>query len=183
MGVHRTSDAADLHSTTVEAPLGNKDKVPGEQLALIQQEERAEREVKFGILWAYIKAAGHPIRLPITVTWSMVSQGLVVLTSVWLAFWVGDRFPNLTTGQYIGIYIGLTLLSTLLPFGYAALIVLSCTKAANKLSKDALNSVLRAPVRFFDSQPTGRILSRFSKDGEFQALKSRRRRAIMLNQA
>ena len=39
-------------------------------------------------------------------------------------------------------------------------------KAASNIHKDFLNKVLRAPMSFFDTTPTGRIVNRFSKDIE-----------------
>lgn len=41
---------------------------------------------------------------------------------------------------------------------------LGCLLAAIHFHKTLLFSVLRAPLTFFDVTPTGRILSRFSKD-------------------
>lgn len=41
---------------------------------------------------------------------------------------------------------------------------LGCLLAAIHFHKTLLHGVLRAPVTFFDITPTGRILSRFSKD-------------------
>ncbi|KAH1009382.1 hypothetical protein HUJ04_001743 [Dendroctonus ponderosae] len=43
---------------------------------------------------------------------------------------------------------------------------LGCVTAAAILHKHLLNNVLRLPIMFFDTTPTGRILSRFSKDVE-----------------
>ena len=39
-------------------------------------------------------------------------------------------------------------------------------KAASNIHKDFLMKVLRAPMSFFDTTPTGRIVNRFSKDIE-----------------
>lgn len=41
---------------------------------------------------------------------------------------------------------------------------LGCLLAAIYFHKTLLHGVLRAPITFFDITPTGRILSRFSKD-------------------
>lgn len=39
-----------------------------------------------------------------------------------------------------------------------------CLLAAKKLHNSMLHRVLRCPMKFFDKTPTGRIISRFSKD-------------------
>lgn len=41
---------------------------------------------------------------------------------------------------------------------------LGCLIAATSLHKTLLNGIFHAPILFYDTTPTGRILSRFSKD-------------------
>lgn len=41
---------------------------------------------------------------------------------------------------------------------------LGCLAAAASMHATILQGIMRAPVGFFDTTPTGRILSRFSKD-------------------
>lgn len=41
---------------------------------------------------------------------------------------------------------------------------LGCLIASISLHKTILFGIMRAPIAFFDTTPTGRILSRFSKD-------------------
>lgn len=43
---------------------------------------------------------------------------------------------------------------------------LACVSAAVVLHQQLLNGVLHSPLQFFDTNPTGRILSRFSSDVE-----------------
>ncbi len=41
---------------------------------------------------------------------------------------------------------------------------ISCHITARSLHNQMFNSLLRAPVLFFDSNPIGRVVNRFSKD-------------------
>ena len=45
-------------------------------------------------------------------------------------------------------------------------LVLGALVAAGNLQRSLLETVLRLPMSFFDSQPTGRLLNRFTKDVE-----------------
>ena len=50
--------------------------------------------------------------------------------------------------------------------GYCWLQVYGSVNASRVLHADLLGKVLRLPMSFFDSQPTGRLLNRFSRDTE-----------------
>lgn len=43
-------------------------------------------------------------------------------------------------------------------------LILSSLRAAKRLHDSMLNSILRAPMLFFHTNPTGRMINRFSKD-------------------
>ena len=58
------------------------------------------------------------------------------------------------------IFIGLSLLRAILSFG-------ACIKASRSLHNQMLLSVLRAKIEFYDTNPSGRILNRFSADSEY----------------
>ena len=46
------------------------------------------------------------------------------------------------------------------------LLALGCIYAARSLHSQLLQRVLRLPLSFFDSQPSGRLLNRFTRDVE-----------------
>jgi ABC-type multidrug transport system fused ATPase/permease subunit len=104
------------------------------------------------------------------------SQSALILGDWWLAVWAESNstcsspnatakdFCHLQTNQRIGIYAGLVGSSTLLAFTRAILFFYICIRAAKKLHNITFSAVLRMPTRFFDINPIGRILNRFSKD-------------------
>ena len=68
-----------------------------------------------------------------------------------------DRFS-------VYLYTGLALGSTLLLFLSAFLFFQATINSSRNLHKKMFGSVVRAPVHFFDTNPSGRICNRFSKD-------------------
>uniref|UniRef100_A0A8C7JPI3 Cystic fibrosis transmembrane conductance regulator n=1 Tax=Oncorhynchus kisutch TaxID=8019 RepID=A0A8C7JPI3_ONCKI len=108
-------------------------------------------------------------------------QAAYILQDWWLAYWAGEQeklnvngtvtiqngvnvTEQLNLDFYLGIYAGLT--GATLIFGFARSLVMFnvLVKAAQSLHNRMFNSILRTPVRFFDVNPIGRVLNRFSKD-------------------
>ncbi|KAG2375146.1 hypothetical protein C9374_010150 [Naegleria lovaniensis] len=67
---------------------------------------------------------------------------------------------------YIGIYVALGVAAACLTFVQELTFGLSGLKAAKKMHDTSLERVLDAPTSFFDTNPSGRIINRFSKDIE-----------------
>uniref|UniRef100_A0A4W6BU08 Multidrug resistance-associated protein 4 n=1 Tax=Lates calcarifer TaxID=8187 RepID=A0A4W6BU08_LATCA len=71
---------------------------------------------------------------------------------------------ELDTAFYLGVYGGLT--AAVIVFGFMRNLLLFnvLVRCAQALHNCMFNSILRTPVRFFDINPIGRVLNRFSKD-------------------
>ncbi|KAI7834991.1 P-loop containing nucleoside triphosphate hydrolase protein [Kickxella alabastrina] len=67
---------------------------------------------------------------------------------------------------FIGVYVAIALASVFLILGRSLLQFWGSLKASRTLHESLLHTVLRAPVRFFDTTPVGRLINRFSKDME-----------------
>lgn len=70
-----------------------------------------------------------------------------------------QRDPT-TLGIYGSLVIGALILSTVISF----LFFFTLLRASEKLHDKMVTAVIKAPVLFFDTNPAGRILNRFSKD-------------------
>ncbi|XP_056634781.1 putative uncharacterized protein DDB_G0282133 [Diorhabda sublineata] len=68
------------------------------------------------------------------------------------------------TDSALYIYGTLIILVVLLVLSRTFLYYMSCTMASENLHSTMFNKLLKAPMRFFDTNPSGRILNRFSKD-------------------
>ncbi|XP_018564796.1 multidrug resistance-associated protein 4-like [Anoplophora glabripennis] len=65
---------------------------------------------------------------------------------------------------YLCVYAGLMICCIILSTTRPMLFCIICQSASKALHKKMLNNILHAPIRFFETNPSGRILNRFSKD-------------------
>jgi ABC-type multidrug transport system fused ATPase/permease subunit len=65
---------------------------------------------------------------------------------------------------YLGIYAALSILSLLIGIGAELIQLYGSLVASREMHKKMLDSILGAPVRFFERTPVGRVLNRFTKD-------------------
>ncbi|CAG8039873.1 unnamed protein product [Penicillium nalgiovense] len=132
--------------------------------ALMQQEEKATESVGWSVWKAYIKASGSYFNAIIVFILLGLTNVANIWTSLWLSYWTSDKYPGLSTGQYIGIYAGLGGSVVLLMFAFSTYMTTCGTNASKTMLQRAMFRVLRAPMAFFDTTPLGRITNRFSKD-------------------
>lgn len=70
----------------------------------------------------------------------------------------------MTTGRAILIYGILLIVIVFLGFAKNAYLMSLCMRSSRNLHNTIFNNLCRAPMRFFDKNPVGRILNRFTKD-------------------
>ena len=87
-----------------------------------------------------------------------------------MSFWSdynNDHTPTEVGGKlgfYLGMYAGLGGVEAIIEFSRDMVLFLLCTRASKRLHERLLHSVMRSPMSFFDTNPTGRIVNRFSAD-------------------
>ncbi|KAG8182128.1 hypothetical protein JTE90_002622 [Oedothorax gibbosus] len=116
----------------------------------------------------YIKQGGVVLFLCAAI-WYAAFKSFEAGANVWLTKWSTDAVENSTQRTSETIYR----LSVYGTFGFVQvicvvfgsfLLVYAATKASEFYHNDMLDSVLKSPMSFFDSTPTGRILNRFTTD-------------------
>ena len=68
------------------------------------------------------------------------------------------------SGCYLGIYAGLGFSQAFMVLFSSLTLASAGVMASRTLHTGMLKNILRSPMSFFDTTPTGRILNRFSKD-------------------
>jgi ATP-binding cassette, subfamily C (CFTR/MRP), member 1 len=152
--------AAAVSTAVVEGDTKKKKK---KVKALMQTEERAIASVPWSTYGNYIRMSGTIFNGPLVVFLLIIAQGSNIATSLWLAYWTGNKF-NLPTSVYMGIYAALGFIQAALMFSFMVSLSIFGTTASKAMLKQAITRVLRAPMSFFDTTPLGRITNRFSRD-------------------
>lgn len=73
-------------------------------------------------------------------------------------------FGDISRNQCIYLYTIIVLLMIGVTLVRSFVFFFACTKASTTLHNNMFASITRAYMRFFDTNPTGRIINRFSKD-------------------
>ncbi|XP_043334064.1 ATP-binding cassette sub-family C member 4-like isoform X7 [Cervus canadensis] len=108
---------------------------------------------------------------------NVAAQVAYALQDWWLADWANERSTiyAMVFGQgnmivmpdpdwYLGTYSGLMVATGLFSITRSLLLIYVLVNSSQTLHNEMLESILKAPVLFFDRNPIGRILNRFSKD-------------------
>ncbi|XP_038609802.1 multidrug resistance-associated protein 9 [Tachyglossus aculeatus] len=159
-------------------------KVPAHQL--VQRETTLEGSVTWKTYHTYIKASGGYILVTFVVFLFLLMIGSSAFSNWWLGYWLeqgsgtscrvwsnGTKPPACPAGNildnpqlhlYQGIYGGTMLLVLVFAVLKGYVFTKTTLRASSTLHDGAFHKVLRSPMSFFDTTPTGRLMNRFSKD-------------------
>ncbi|XP_006155296.1 multidrug resistance-associated protein 9 isoform X2 [Tupaia chinensis] len=156
-------------------------KVPVHQL--VQTESPREGTVTWKTYHTYIKASGGYLLSLFTVSLFLLMIGSSAFSNCWLGFWLdkGSQITCEPQGNKTMCEIGSVLVDTrkhMYQWVYAASMVfvlvfgickgLTFTKttlmASSSMHDRVFDKILKSPMSFFDTTPTGRLMNRFSKD-------------------
>jgi ABC-type multidrug transport system fused ATPase/permease subunit len=149
-----------------------------EAMTVVKEEECDEGCVKWSTYQAYMHAVGTTklVTCAIALTCIMVFQNLC---NLWITYWTSDTkensfvYTSLRTvhitppeepHQLLYIFGGLVCLFTMSNFAGHSLEIIGGVAAAGSIFKKALVGTFHQPFRWWDANPTGRVLNRFSED-------------------
>eukprot|EP00095_Tigriopus_kingsejongensis_P003130 snap_masked-scaffold438_size171652-processed-gene-0.1 protein:Tk03130 transcript:snap_masked-scaffold438_size171652-processed-gene-0.1-mRNA-1 annotation:"multidrug resistance-associated protein 4" len=163
--------------------LGQANSVPK-----IHTESAALGSVSLGTYWSYFRSGAHSLVLLAVLILNLATQGLFTFIDVWLGIWTNqeesqmyeaqanttmssasDETPtmeeiNASNKRNLIIFGGMTLALVIMSLVRTIHFFLMCKDSSVNLHYDMFKKIIRAPSRFFDINPVGRVLNRFSKD-------------------
>ncbi|KAL7032928.1 hypothetical protein ACKWTF_007429 [Chironomus riparius] len=165
----RTSDTKISSRSSVDNSMENLNM--NEQKNL-RDEDRNEKKIKFAKVFIEYFRAGATMSVLMSVAIFLIfSQFVTSASDYFITFWTNQellRINQMETmfstkdGLYIYGFLILAVVSVTLSRGFIFFAV--CMRASKKLHDTSFLSLLHSPMRFFDLNPVGRILNRFSKD-------------------
>lgn len=134
---------------------------------LIPDEEREKGSIGKEVYWTYLTIVKGGLLVPIILLAQSLFQVLQIASNYWMAWacpTTGDAEPVYGMDFILLIYVILAIASSFCVLARASGVAVAGLLTAQKLFTKMLLSVFRAPMVFFDSTPTGRILNRVSSD-------------------
>uniref|UniRef100_A0A8C2W3C2 ATP binding cassette subfamily C member 5 n=1 Tax=Chinchilla lanigera TaxID=34839 RepID=A0A8C2W3C2_CHILA len=156
--------------------------VKPEEGQLVQLEEKGQGSVPWSVYGVYIKAAGGPVAFLVIMVLFMLNVGSTAFSTWWLSYWIKQGSGNTTVTRgnrtsvsnsmkdnplmqyYASIYALSMAVMLILKAIRGVVFVKGTLRASSRLHDELFRRILRSPMKFFDTTPTGRILNRFSKD-------------------
>ena len=175
-----SSSASSIHTATnsestkldelADKSNGHSPKAKSARL-LYELESRNVGSVKWDCYSLYLSASS-PFLWVLVVFFTVVSRAVAASEQYWLKLW-GEASIKPSYGLppaaghqgfYLGMY-GLIGVATILTVFFRCIVYYTASyRASKQLYSQLLYGVVRAKMRFFDRNPTGRILQRFNSD-------------------
>ncbi|XP_022777795.1 multidrug resistance-associated protein 4-like, partial [Stylophora pistillata] len=130
----------------------------------IAKEDRTIGVVTSKLYWDYFRSGTRPLMIIGMVGLILITQAVIVAPDLWLSFLtklIPEDQKNKTFLSVFACLVGACFIFTIIR-AYGFLLV--SLKSAESLHDKMVVAILQAPVLFFDCNPLGRILNRFSND-------------------
>jgi len=156
------------NENSLEDSAENKAEIEGATNAVEQGitviEDKQLGTVRASTYLGYVDAIGGVFPLLIITFLLLAGQGLAVSANVWLATWARLPYDEQQIQKNMNIFLYLVAGTVAGSFLRAIVTFDFFVRGAETVQNRMLRSVIRAPILFFDSNPIGRVMNRFSRD-------------------
>uniref|UniRef100_A0A8C7VWI7 ABC-type glutathione-S-conjugate transporter n=1 Tax=Oncorhynchus mykiss TaxID=8022 RepID=A0A8C7VWI7_ONCMY len=165
----RTS-LGDTNSTNLQGmePMSeiDEEQVPEDLGKLMEVDKARTGRVRLEMYMEYFKTIGMAFIIPIVFLYAF-QQGASLAYNYWLSLWADEPIVNGTqvdTDMKLAVYGALGFAQGIAIFGTTVAISVGGIIASRHLHMDLLKNVLRSPMSFFETTPSGNLLNRFAKE-------------------
>uniref|UniRef100_A0A3P9LFB7 ATP-binding cassette, sub-family C (CFTR/MRP), member 4 n=1 Tax=Oryzias latipes TaxID=8090 RepID=A0A3P9LFB7_ORYLA len=160
---------------------GDQLPVGAETVQMVPEESRGQGTIGIKLYLKYLRAGANVAVLLFVILLNILAQVSYIMQDWWLQEKLNLKNSSIPNGPnateeldlnlYLGVYAGLTASTIVFGFMRNLLLFNVLVRCAQALHNRMFNSILKTPVRFFDINPIGRVLNRFSKDiGQLDSL-------------
>ncbi|KAJ5409015.1 hypothetical protein N7509_002898 [Penicillium cosmopolitanum] len=154
----------------------------------VEDERREVGKISLAVYKQYLAMAFNPFTFVLTTSVFFGYASLMIGRGYWINIWASDSSStqihpeqfhtlfqqSMTTinsmrhddnlMMYLGVYIGISLVATILGTARYFFVFSASIRASRNFFNNLTFAVLRAPLRWLDTVPLGRILNRFTSD-------------------
>ncbi|CAJ1877943.1 unnamed protein product [Sphenostylis stenocarpa] len=131
---------------------------------LIKEEEKEIGKLSLHIYKLYFTEAFGWWGIALVLVLSLLWQGSLMASDYWLAYETSEESGIVNPSLFISIYAIIAAVSVILVVMRCYFFTILGLKTAQIFFAQILRSILHAPMSFYDTTPSGRILSRASSD-------------------
>ncbi|CAG9326280.1 unnamed protein product [Blepharisma stoltei] len=140
-------------------------KVAAKDKLSIQEEEIEKGSVPISVYFKFLLFGFRTcLAFPVLLVIIVAAQISYIMIMWWLALWARESKSDQDDAYNIWVYAIIIAAAYILAYLRAYSLGLGLILSAKKLHNSALESVTKTASVFFDKNPTGRMLNRFSKD-------------------
>ncbi|CAG0884515.1 unnamed protein product [Darwinula stevensoni] len=167
--------------TSIASSLGGMEEVTGlnNQNSPMQASEiTAMGKVRWKVYWDYIVTGTGTLGFVFLLFMNLLTQAAFSGSDYWLSLWTNGEqceAKNGTTeagcdtyypGRWLALYVYMGLVGVLFVSSLLRTIAFffACLRSSVRLHHRMFRAVIRTSIKFFDDNPIGRVLNRFSKD-------------------
>lgn len=160
-------------------PLENENLIPSpvQAKAYVEEEFREQGNIKFAVYKKYLESSGGLSFWIFTFAVVVASQLALLARGWWMKLWTQDdettvlnnkswnhHKSNRNVAYYLIVYAFISIAAAFLEASKCGFVYLAALQASRKLFQSLIHSVLRAPLRWIDTVPIGRIINRACAD-------------------
>lgn len=117
--------------------------------------------MKWHVYHTFVTSAYKGALVPVLLLFQVLFQGLQIGSNYWIS-WATEKEDQVSKEKLIGIFVLLSASSSMFILGRGVLLATVAFETAQKLFLGMITSIFRAPMSFFDTTPSSRILNRVS---------------------